>query len=283
MASPSTSHTLQTGDGPARHSSVHLVQLDIAWEDPVTNRDRVAALLDKGDVRAGDLVLLPEMFDTGFSFAIEKTSDARGETLQFLLDLADDLGVTIQGGRTVAPCHRCAAKNIMSVVTPGQKLQCEFAKMHLFSPGGEHERFEAGQDVVTYLWNNALRVQPAICYDLRFPELFRAGAAQGAEAIAIGACWLSTRHAHWRALAIARAIENQAFVFAVNRVGKDPPKADASPGATYLGGSIAVSPLGDVLGELGDREGVLSIEVDPDVVRTWRAKFPALRDRVMRT
>lgn len=281
MATPTLTHESDRAAQRPPQRCVHLVQLNIAWEDPVTNRERVAALLDTCNVRAGDLVLLPEMFDTGFSFAIEKTNDARGETLQFLLDLADDLGVTIQGGRTVAPCHRCAAKNIMSVVAPGQKLLCEFAKMHLFSPAGEHERFEPGRDVATYRWNDDLRVQPAICYDLRFPELFRAGAAQEAEAIALGACWLSTRHAHWRALAIARAIENQAYVFAVNRVGQDPTKADGSPGATYLGGSLVVSPLGEVLGELGDREGVLSVQVDPDVVRTWRAKFPALRDRSM--
>jgi omega-amidase len=281
MSTPST-NPVPTPD-PTDHQPrrAHLVQLDITWENPVVNRDRVAQLLDHADVRRGDFVLLPEMFDTGFSFAIDKTNDKRGETLQFLLDLADDLGVTLQGGRTVAACHRCAAKNIASVVAPGQKLLCEYAKMHLFSPGGEQEHFEPGRDVVTYTWNDDLRVQPAICYDLRFPELFRAGAKQGAEVIAIGACWLSTRHAHWRALAVARAIENQAFVLAVNRVGNDPPKADGSPGARYLGGSIAVSPIGEVLGELDDREGVLSVAVDPRVVRAWREKFPALRDRVM--
>lgn len=93
----------------------------------------------------------------------------------------------------------------------------------------------------------------------------------GAELFAIGACWLDTRQAHWRVLAMARAIENQAYVLAVNRTGPD-------PNANYIGGSIAVGPHGDVLGELGAEEGVLSVEIDRDEVRRWREKFPAWKD-----
>jgi predicted amidohydrolase len=253
----------------------HLVQLDIAWEDAPANHDRVLALLDSaaGGISRGDFILLPEMFDSGFSFNTHKTNDTQGRTLQFLLDLADDLGVVVQAGRTVAPCHRCSARNITSVVGPGQRLLCEYAKMHLFSPGGEDRAFEPGKDVVAYELPEGVLVQPAICYDLRFPELFRVGRARGAEAIALGACWPSTRAHHWRALLIARAIENQALVLGVNRVGSDPPKENGFPAITYAGGSIAVSPTGEVLGELNDRPGVLSVPVDADAVRSWRSKF----------
>jgi predicted amidohydrolase len=279
----------------SRLPHAHLVQLDIAWEDPATNHEQVRQLLDKADVRPGDFVLLPEMFDTAFSFNIPATNDKRGRTLQFLLDLADDLQATVQGGRTVAACHRCAARNVATICAPGQKLLAEYAKMHLFSPGGEQQHFEPGREVATFLWDArdpgaipGLRVQPAICYDLRFPELFRAGLAAGAEAIALGACWLSTRHAHWKPLLIARAIENQSFVLAVNRVGKDPDRTapgpdgapTAKPGARYLGGSVAISPKGEVLDELGDQQGVLSVAIDPASVRSWREQFSAWRDRV---
>src|SRR5690606_23399722 len=116
-----------------------------------------------------------------------------------------------------------------------------------------------------------LTICPAICYDLRFPELFRIGLGMGAEAFCLGANWPQARQNHWRALAIARAIENQAFVFALNRTGAD-------PHLQYGGGSIAVGPKGEILGELGDEEQVLSVEVDPEVVHAWRREFPAWRD-----
>jgi predicted amidohydrolase len=88
---------------------------------------------------------------------------------------------------------------------------------------------------------------------------------------AIGACWPDSRHAHWRALLIARAIENQAFVLGVNRTGKD-------PALSYAGGSIAVGPRGEVIAELGAEERVLSVEIQPSALREWRSKFPAWKD-----
>ena len=248
----------------------HLVQLDICWEDRGANFRRVEDLLDTAAVSRGDLVLLPEMFDSGFSLNTEKTADARGETLAFLVELATDLGVFVQGGRTVHACHCAKASNVMSIVSPEGKLVDEYAKIHPFSLGREQEAFEGGTRVTTYACG-PLKVCPAICYDLRFPELFRRGLAMGAEVFALGACWLETRHAHWKALLLARAIENQAYVLGVNRTGRD-------PNANYLGGSVAIGPRGDVLGELDAREAVLSVEIDPGEVRRWREKFPAWKD-----
>lgn len=258
----------------------HLVQFDIAWEDASANHERVRTLLDKADVRAGDFVLLPEMFDTGFSFNIERTNDKSGRTLTFLLELADDLGVIVQGGRTTAPCHRCAARNVMTAVAPGQRMLAEYAKQHLFTLGGEPAKFESGHSVETYAWEAAsLRVMPAVCYDLRFAELFAAGLKCGAQLIALGACWPSLRAHHWRALLIARAIENQAFVLGVNRTGDDPIKPDGSPGLHYAGGSLVISPTGEVLAEASDKPCVLSAPIDPSVLHAWREKFPAWRER----
>jgi omega-amidase len=118
----------------------------------------------------------------------------------------------------------------------------------------------------------ALKVAPAICYDLRFPELFRTATLKHHTGVfALGACWPVSRQHHWRALAIARAIENQAYMLAVNRTGRDPK-------LEYAGGTIAVTPKGDVLGELGPEPGVLSVPVNPREVRRWREKFPALGD-----
>ncbi len=271
---------MTTATSQSRLPHAHLVQFDITWEDAPANHEQVRALLDKADVQAGDLVLLPEMFDTGFSFNIENTNDKSGRTLTFLLELADDLGVIVQGGRTIAPCHRCAAKNVMTAVAPGQRVLAEYAKQHLFTLGGEPAKFESGHSVETYSWHGAnLRVMPAVCYDLRFAELFAAGLKSGAQLIALGACWPSVRAHHWRALLIARAIENQAYVLGVNRTGDDPTKPDGSPGSHYAGGSLIISPTGEILAEASDKACVLSAPVDASAVHAWRERFPAWRER----
>lgn len=252
----------------------HLVQLDIAWEDPEANHDRVEGLLSGHPIEPGDLVILPEMFDTGFSLRVEHTADAHGRTLRFAQRLAEDLGVTLQAGRTVHACHCDKADNRASVLGPEGHLLCEYTKIHPFSFGREPEVIRPGARIETYDWaagNASLKVCPAICYDLRFPELFRLGLAAGAEAFAIGANWPDARQSHWRTLSIARAIENQAYVFSVNRTGAD-------PHLRYAGGSIAIGPRGEILGELRDKEAVLSVEVDPEAVRGWRKTFPAWRD-----
>lgn len=245
---------------------VHLVQFDIAWEDPSSNFARVEALIDAARVEPGGLVVLPEMFDTGFSFNIEATAD-RGRTLEFLRGLARRTRATIHGSRTLAGAK---ARNVATVVGPDGGVIAEYAKIHPFTFGREHDRFEGGESVVTYAWG-PLTVCPAICYDLRFPELFRVGLRRGAGVFALGACWPKARASHWRALLIARAIENQAFVFGVNRVGAD-------PNVMYGGCSIAVGPRGEILGELGEEPGVLSVEVDFAELEAWRRIFPAWKD-----
>lgn len=247
--------------------------MDIAWEDKQANYDRVERLVAKAGPVRGDLILLPEMFDTGFSFNVERTADSDLATLNYLKQLAADLEVYVQGARTVqGPGGR--GENRATVIGPDGEVLADYTKIHPFSLGKEHERFPGGMEVVTYPLRNgedSVTVCPAICYDLRFPELFRIGLTQGAGMYAIGANWPQARAMHWRALLIARAIENQAFVLGVNRTGSD-------PNLTYAGGSIAIGPRGDVLGELGPEEAPLSVEVDPAELRMWREKFPAWRD-----
>lgn len=265
--------------------NAHLIQMDIAWEDRAANFATVERMLDHADIHEGDLVVLPELFDVGFTLNLDAAPDTEANTLRFLLRLADDLGVTLHGGRAVRPCDCDKAANHATITAPAPitaksrtgsegKLLCEYAKIHPFSFGREPESYKGGDRIELYDWSgptDSLKVCPAVCYDLRFPELFRRGAMRGAECFVIGANWPSARAEHWRTLLLARAIENQAFVFGVNRCGNDPYLG-------YAGGSIAVSPKGEVIGELGDQPGVLSVQVDPKEVRDWRATFPALRD-----
>ena len=248
----------------------------IEWEDRHKNFDRVKFLLAEAGPNPGDLIVLPEMFDSGFSLNTKRTADSENKTLGFLRDLAIQTECTVQGGRTVLQSGQLAT-NTAPVFSPTGSQLAEYAKIHPFSFGREPEAFQAGNEIVTYPWGElgdgtgGLTVCPAICYDLRFPELFRLGLLKGAQMFAIGANWPAARAEHWRALLIARAIENQAFVLGVNRTGSD-------PYLQYRGGTIAIGPKGDVLGELGDEQAVLSVDIDSGEVAEWRKTFPAWQD-----
>ncbi len=253
----------------------HLVQFDIAWEDPAKNFQRVRDLLASAPVAPGDLIVLPEMFAVGFSLNIGTTEKTSAETARFLAVLAEDLGAIVQGGLPKRAAGATHGTNHMTALAPDGSVLCDYAKIHPFSYGREGEAFTGGDRIDLYDWPapqiDPLRVCPAVCYDLRFPELFRLALLRGAELFAIGANWPDARQAHWRTLLIARAIENQAFVLGVNRTGPD-------PHLNYTGGTIALGPRGELLGELGDEEAVLSVEIDPSSVRAWRDRFPAWRD-----
>lgn len=255
---------------------VHLVQMNIVWEDRAANHRRADDLIASASTAAGDLIVLPEMFDTGFSFRIERTADTDGSSAKFLANLAREHRATVLAGITaIGPDSR--GRNRSLAYSPTGELLAQYDKAHPFTFGREGEFFSGGQRVEMFSWAGvdparALRICPTICYDLRFPELFRAGLSMGAQAFAVIANWPSERAAHWRALAIARAIENQAFVFAVNRTGVD-------PGLHYGGGSLVIGPKGEILAEADDREQVLSADIDPASVTEWRTKFRAWQDR----
>lgn len=252
----------------------HLVQTDIAWENPRANYQLVDAMLDAcADIRPGDFVLLPELFDTGFSFRLEVTVDRDNQTLNWIRSTAKRLGVTLHGSRTVMGAEG-QGRNRATIAGPDGGVLCEYDKIHPFSFGRETEFFIGGEAIATFPWKHtgdSALVCPAICYDLRFPELFRMGMQRGAEVFALGANWPDTRRAHRLTLARARAIENQAYMFCVNRAGSDPHLA-------YLGGTAAFGPKGEELGLLGDGPGILSVDVDLTALRKWRQDFPACRD-----
>jgi predicted amidohydrolase len=146
----------------------------------------------------------------------------------------------------------------------------EYQKVHPFSYGKESQFYSGGDHLLLRRCGEAM-VCPMICYDLRFPELWRIAALNGAEVFTIGASWPAARQHHWRALLIARAIENQAYVVAVNRTGSD-------PFLKYAGGSIIISPRGEVLAEAGEESGVLQVQLDLAALRQWRDEFPVLKD-----
>ncbi len=246
---------------------VAAVQFDIAWEDKPTNHATIERMLSGVHIESGTFVLLPELADTGFSFNLDRIVDDR--TLDWAGGLARRLQVWLQPG--FAELHRDGkGRNCAALVSPVGELMGTYRKVHPFSYGRESERYGGGESILLRPCGGAA-VCPLICYDLRFPELWRFAAAAGAEVFTIGASWPAVRQTHWRALLIARAIENQAFVIGVNRVGRDPHLA-------YAGGSIIVSPQGEVLAEAGEEPTVLTCQLDLEALRGWRREFPALRD-----
>src|SRR5204863_3694256 len=129
-----------------------------------------------------------------------------------------------------------------------------FAKLHPFSPAGEHEHFTPGQDIVLFDWH-AVKVAPLVCYDLRFPEIFRRAMLRGAQMLIVIANWPASRSEHWKTLLRARAIENQAYIVGVNRIGED-------PNASYTGSSQIIDPAGVVLADAHDQRCVITAEID---------------------
>jgi omega-amidase len=243
-------------------------QTNIVWENKSKNFAAAESML-KG-VPAGSLVLLPEMFATGFSMNVPAIAEtAAGETTEFLRETARKFSIYLMGG-VVASGRDGRGLNQAVVMSPAGKELARYSKMQPFSLGGEAKHYNAGDDVVLFSWEG-VQVAPFICYDLRFPEVFRAAVRKGAELFAVIANWPVARIHHWTILLRARAIENQAFVAGTNRCGDDPK-------LKYNGRSLIVNQHGDILAEADDQQQSISSEVDPAAIRAWRTDFPALQD-----
>lgn len=244
------------------------VQPDIIWEDKAANHAAWWPWILDADIPAGSFVLLPELGDTGFSFNLD-VHDDDDLSLRWGASLALALNSWVQiGYARRGPDGK--GRNCTTILTPDGTPAGTFEKIHPFSFGREVEFFAGGDHILLRTCGDAV-VCPKICYDLRFPELWRLGALAGAEVFTIGASWPAPRQEHWRSLLIARAIENQACVVAVNRVGTDPHLA-------YAGGSMIIGPQGEILAEAGSSPVILQAELPIADLRTWRAAFPALQD-----
>jgi predicted amidohydrolase len=248
---------------------VTALQLDIAWEDPAANRSKVERLLAGREACPGTLIALPEMFATGFSLRSELAEEVGGRIERFLADVAKRHAAHVVGGVLVRGADGRVRNQAVACGPAGQTI-ARYAKMHAFSFAGEHEVVTPGDEVCVFDCGG-VRVAPFVCYDLRFPEVFRDAVRRGAEAFVVIANWPGVRHDHWTALLRARAIENQACVVGVNRCGADPKHA-------YAGGSVVFGPRGETLAEAGDAEALVEAEFDADDLRDYRTSFPALRD-----
>lgn len=248
------------------------LQTDLVWEDPEANREALRPRIERAAARApGGLVVLPELWPTGFSMHADRVSEPEGgPNERFLVETAAVTGAAIAGSVAQRREGWAHPRNVFLLATPDGGVH-RYAKIHPFTYGGEHRHYEPGDDMVT-VRVAGVRVTPLICYDLRFAELFTLRAPE-TDLFVVVASWPAVRAAHWKALLVARAIEAQCYVLGVNRVG-------TGGGLVYEGDSMFVSPEGEVLATLAPgEEGVVEGEVDPGVVAQVRDSLPFLRDR----
>ncbi|MGB0579206.1 MAG: nitrilase-related carbon-nitrogen hydrolase [Limisphaerales bacterium] len=248
---------------------VYGVQYDIVWEDQPANCHKVRAIIAQECPEAGSLVVLPEMFATGFSNNTTATV-ATEATLDTLRSIARDYHVHVNAGIVVPGENGARATNRSVVISPDGESICEYIKQRPFTLGGEADAYEAGNELQILEWQG-IKVAPFICYDLRFPELFRPAAAAGAELITVMASWPDKRVHHWVHLLQSRAIENQCYVVGVNRIGKD-------PNHNHTGRTIIVDYTGAIIADAESDQGTIFTDLDIEAQREYRKGLPFLAD-----
>lgn len=253
---------------------VCLLQMDIQAGEPEANFRKAALLLE--EAAAGpdipDLVVLPEMWNTGYALdRIGELADPEGKrTKELFGSFCRKTGILAAAG-SVAEVSEDGVRNTVYVFDRSGQVTGEYSKIHLFRlmeeekalvPGGRLGRIEL----------DGMPAGTMICYDIRFPELARSLALDGAKLLIVPAEWPHPRLRHWRTLLAARAIENQMFVIACNRVG-------TSGGTSFFGHSMVIDPWGEIVAEAGEEEGILTAELRMELVEEVRSRIPVFADR----
>jgi predicted amidohydrolase len=251
--------------------NVAAIQSDIVWEDPQANFERLAPRIAAAAQAGAELVVLPEMFACGFSMntaSVREPPD--GPTPRFLHRMAEEHGIWICGSfpQLATPTAE-RPHNTLLLAGPGGVAH-RYHKIHPFSLAREHEHYQAGAEPLT-VPVHGVRVTFFICYDLRFADEFW-DTARHTDAYVVVANWPDRRREHWRTLLRARAIENQAYVVGVNRVG-------TGNDLEYGGDSAIIDPWGEILVEARKDATILLAEIDPSRTADARDKLPVMRDR----
>lgn len=248
-----------------RDLTVTPIQCELAWEQPADNRRHIGEIIAALD-DAGDLIVLPEMFTTGFSMnAVANAEEPGGPTHDWLQDIARERDCAVCG--SIAVREGDAVYNRMLFATPEQLIK--YDKRHLFRMAGEHKRYAGGNERVIVHWRD-WRINLQVCYDLRFPVFSRN--RQDYDMLVYVANWPAVRRLHWRQLLIARAIENQACVVGVNRIGSD------AKGWNYAGDSLVISAEGVLLHDARNENGATRVSLDGAALLDYREAFPCALD-----
>lgn len=240
--------------------------MDIAWGEKATNIAVAESFIRSADAT---LVVLPEMFSTGFMAADTSLAEPmEGETVAWMSRIAQETGRAVTGSVIIIDAGSEKPYNRLIFATPDGRIQ-SYDKHHLFSYSGENQFYAAGSERVVFEYAG-FRILPLVCYDLRFPVWSRN--RNDYDLILYVASWPKSRIEVWNALLRARAIENQCYVIGVNRVGSDPV-------AQYDGHSAVVDFYGHTVASFpAGVQGALCAELNVDLLREFREKFRAWED-----
>lgn len=256
-----------------------LVQMDCKLGDPEHNFARADHFVGEAARRGSDLVLLPELWSTAYDLeraaalasplAEDVGDGAPDNWFRRMAQMAQIYGVFLGGSMLEARAGRYY--NCFALYAPDGQLRAVYRKLHLFRLMEEEKHLAQGEDAVIAMlpWGAA---GMSICYDLRFPELFRKYALGGARLMLIPSQWPHPRRAHWQTLLRARAIENQCYVAACNCVGE-------TKGSTFFGASAVIDPWGETLIEAGETEALLTVQIDLAQAEGVRKRIPVFEDR----
>jgi omega-amidase len=251
---------------------ISLGQMNIQLGQPAVNFETARRLAVKAALQGSDILVLPELWSTGYdlehadAYAVPVTEGIFAETA--VLAREHNLGII---GSCLSKLGEGKFGNTAVFINKDGTILTEYSKIHLFRLMDEHQFLTAGEALtpVETTWG---KIGLAICYDLRFPELFRQYALADCVLTFLPAEWPHPRLAHWQTLLRARAIENQMYIVACNRVGQ-------SKGTDFCGHSCIIDPWGDVLVEAGEEEALLTVEIDLDKVTAVRQTIPIFKDR----
>ncbi|KRE10592.1 MULTISPECIES: carbon-nitrogen family hydrolase [Priestia] len=248
------------------------LQLDIAFGNPTKNRKYIEQKMMEALKENPDILVLPELWDTAYDLTrLDEIADDEGQQAkQLISQFAKTNEVNIVAG-SIAKKTEQGVTNTMYIFDRKGREVSQYSKLHLFKLMDEHLYLEAGTAKNLFTLEHSL-CAGVICYDIRFPEWIRVHTSSGAEVLFVVAQWPAPRLAHWKALLISRAIENQCYVIACNRVGQD-------PNNTFAGHSLVIDPWGEIIAEAGDSEELLSADVNLELVKEIRKQIPVFTDR----
>lgn len=251
-----------------------LLQMPIDAGRPDRNKVKLEAMLQEAVTGENkpDIIMFPEMWNTGYALAeIEKLADRNGEdTISFLSAFSRQHGVYVIGGSIAELKEDGVYNTIYAFDREGNQIG-DYSKIHLFRLMDEEKYLQAGQKPGKLLIEGE-QAGMMICYDIRFPELSRTLALGGAKLLFVPAEWPNPRLHHWRTLLTARAIENQMYVIACNRMGE-------SGDTSFFGHSLVIDPWGEIVAEAGEEETIVYAEIDLALVDEVRSRIPVFEDR----
>jgi len=249
---------------------VGLGQLNIIWENKDANKIKCEKIVSEARQKCVDFLIFPEMTLTGFTMQTGIMGEAlnNSDTIRFFKKCAMTYELAIAFGIIIDSNDK--AYNNCIIVNASGEVICNYSKIHPFTAGKEAAYYSGGNQIV-FCDIKEFTVAPTICYDLRFPEIYQA-ASKKAGLIIVIANWPETRAHHWHTLLKARAIENQSYVIGVNKTGQDPK-------LNYLGGSVIISPFGNIITKTTQKEGLITGDINMKEVNDVRVAMNLKSDR----